>query len=358
MEKNTPQFFTRTEEAWDAMLAECSKAEHSIDIEQYIFTNDTVGKRFLETLIRKQKEGVRVRMICDTVGSYFFYNSLTPDELRAIGIQIQFFNIISPWRLHNIFSWYFRDHRKILVIDGKTAIVGGSGIREDMRFWRDTNVKVTGAIAEEMQEIFNEMWVLAKEKNIFKRINRSRRRKKPQHIVTNAPYLRRRFLYRRFLKEIRYSKKYILLTTPYFVPNQKLLNALCYAVRRGVDVRVIVPKTSDTILVNRASHSFFYDLLMGGVKIYQYPHYFIHTKTAVIDDTWSTIGSFNFDNLSFFYNHEANIVSNNKSFIFPLKRHFEYDMAKSEMVTLENWKKRPILWKFREFMVTPIRRFL
>ncbi len=358
MEKSTPTFYTRTDEAWEAMLDECTKAKTSIDIEQYVFANDNIGKRFIEILIRKRNEGVKIRMICDTVGSYFFYNSPTPESLRAIGIEIKFFNIISPWRIHNIFSWYFRDHRKILVVDGKTAITGGSGIREDMRFWRDTNLKIEGKIAQEIQETFNEMWLLASEKNIFTRINRYRRHSKRLNFVTNAPYPRRRFLYHRFIKALRSTKKSILLTTPYFIPNPKLLRTLKSAVRRGVTVKVIVPKTSDTILVNRASHSFFNELLSAGIKIYQYPHFFIHTKTAVLDDEWVTVGSFNFDNLSFLYNHEANIISHDPNFIIPIKRHFEEDLSKSSEVIIEEWKKRPILWKIREILATPLRRFL
>jgi cardiolipin synthase len=358
MEKPIPFFFTVTNEAWEAMLEECEKAEVSIDMEQYIFTNDNIGKRFLEILIQKKKAGVKIRIICDTVGSYFFYNSPIPDNLRAMGIEIKFFNIISPWRIHNIFSWYFRNHRKILVIDGRVAIVGGSGIREDMKFWRDTNVKIDGLIAKEVQESFNEMWLLAGERNIFTRIKRYRKQNKRVHFVTNAPYPRKRLLYHRFIRALRSSKKSILLTTPYFVPNTKLLDTLKSAVRRGVEVKIIVPQTSDTILVNRASHSFFKELLLAGIKIYQYPHFFIHAKTALVDDEWVTIGSFNFDNLSFLYNHEANIVSQNPDFIFPIKKHFEEDLTKCIETNIETWKKRPILWKMREFFAIPLRRFL
>ncbi len=358
MDTKTHHFFTKTEDAWEAMLAACKEARVSIDLEQYIFTNDDVGRQFIEIFIQKIKEGVKVRLICDTVGSYYFYNSSIPQTLRAAGIEIRFFNIISPWRIHNCFSWYFRDHRKILIVDGKTAFVGGVGIRESMRSWRDTNVMVTGRIIEEIQKTFNEMWILVAEKNIFARIRRSRQQHKKINFVTNSPYPRRRFLYHQFIEAIRSSKKYVYLTTPYFVPNQKLLRTLTNAVRRGVDVRVVVPKTSDTVLVNRASHSFFYELLDSGVRIYQYPKDFIHAKTAIVDDTWSTIGSFNFDNLSFLYNHEANIVSMDRVFTKILKDQFLTDTEHSEEVTLNEWEKRPILWKLREFMVLPIRRFL
>lgn len=358
MEKTSAQFYTESASAWEAMLSACTEAKNTIEMEQYIFENDSIGGRFIEIFKQKQKAGVRVRLIYDTVGSYYFYKSPTVKELRRLGVQIRFFNIISPWRIHNIFSWYFRDHRKILVVDGKVGFTGGVGIREDMKYWRDTNVKVEGHVVEEMQNAFNEMWVLTAEKNIWQRIKRARLYQKKINFVTNTPYLRRKFLYKRVIEAIRFSKEYVFITTPYFIPNQKLIKVLRKAIRRGVDVRIIVPKTLDLSIVSRASHSFFYELLLHGVRIFQYNGNFIHTKTAVIDDKWSTVGSFNFDNLSFTYNHEANIISTEYGFINELKNHFENDLMKCQEVKIEEWIKRPIAWKIREFIIMPFRRFI
>ncbi len=353
-----PQFFTKTSSAWEAMLSVCREAKTSIDMEQYIFTNDAIGKKFLEIFVQKQKTGVKVRLICDTVGSYYFYNSPAPVNLRAIGIEIRFFNIINPWRIKNIFSGYFRDHRKILIIDGKTAFIGGSGIRIDMENWRDTNVKVEGDMAQEIQNTFEEMWSLSLQKNIFSRIRKFGKYSLGFNLITNAPYPRRRFLYHRLIEAIQGSKEYVYLTTPYFVPNKRLITTLRAAVKRNVDVRVLVPKTSDWVLVNRASHSFFEELLSSGVRIYQHSGDFLHAKTAVVDGKWSTLGSFNFDNLSFSYNHEANIVTDNPIFVSTLKNHFELDISRSEEVSLNKWLQRPFLWKIREFFIKAIRRFL
>lgn len=358
MKEGVQQFFTQSDEAWEEMLALCEQAHSTIDMEQYILTNDEIGSRFLEVFIRKAKEGVKIRLICDTAGSYFFYNSPIPDELRRIGIEIRFFNIISPWRIHNFFSWFFRDHRKLLVVDATVGMIGGVGIRADMASWRDTTTKVAGAIVVEMQHSFNDMWLLAAEKNIFARIKRSKWAVRGFNIVTNAPYPRKRFLYHQIIDAIGSAQKYVYLTTPYFVPNPKLLRVLKLAVHRGVDVRIIVPKTSDIILVNRASHSFFFELLSAGVRIYEYEETFIHAKTAVIDDEWCTLGSFNFDNLSFTYNHEANLVSTDKKNIARIKQHFETDISRSAEIYTATWVKRPVLWKVREFFILPFRRFL
>lgn len=358
MEEKVLKFFTQSDTAWEAMLEACEKATVSIDMEQYIFTNDSIGKRFLEIFIKKRKEGVAIRLLCDTVGSYYFYNSIVPEELQILGIEIRFFNIIDPWRIGNFFSWYFRDHRKILVVDGMVGIIGGVGIREDMAFWRDTCVQMNGEGAQEMQHTFNDMWRLSARKNIFERIKQSRIVTKSKYVVTNAPYPRRRFLYRQLINTIRGAKKSVLLTTPYFVPNPHLVWALKFVAKRGVDVRIIVPHTSDNILVNRASHSFFFDLLSSSIRIYEYSGNFIHTKTAIVDGRWCTFGSLNFDNLSFTYNHEANIISTNNIFVNTLTEHFENDLEKCNEVHIDDWIKRPFSWKFREFLILPFRRFL
>ncbi len=356
--KRKPEFYLDGAHAWEAMLTACEQARHSIDLEQYIFMVDTIGRRFIDVLMRKRIEGVRVRIICDTVGSFSFYNSTVPAMLRDAGIEIRFFNIVSPWRIRDIFSWYFRDHRKILVVDEAVGFTGGVGIHDAMRTWRDTSVRVTGPTAREMQDAFEEMWDLAAEKNIFSRLKKFKRYHRGERLVTNAPYPRRRFLYHTFIQALRSARQYAFLTTPYFVPNQRFVKELRRAVARGVDVKILVPETYDVILVNRASHSFFHEILEAGAHIYTYSGAFLHAKTAVIDDTWATIGSFNFDNLSFTYNHEANIVSMDQAFIKPLKSHFLADIAHSKEILLETWKKRPLIWKLHEFFVLPIRRFL
>lgn len=358
MEKNKPQFFTETNDAWEAMLAACENARESIDIEQYILTPDSIGERFIHLFIRKAREGVKIRILCDTVGSYGFFNSSIPDELRRIGIEVRFFNIISSWRIPNILSWYFRTHRKIMIIDHQSAFVGGVGIREDMRDWRDTEVHIDGSIIKEIQDTFEEMWKITAEDGVFARIKKFRFHTIGTKFITNAPYPRRRFLYHRFVEVIRGSRKYVYLTTPYLVPDRRFLRVLRLAAYRGVDVRIMVPRASDFSIVHRAAHSFFTKLLSYGIRIYEYEGRFLHAKTAVIDDEWATLGSFNLDSFSFTYNHEANVVSTDSYFIETLKNHFEHDMVSCREVLKEEWDKRPMSWKIREWFIMPFRRFL
>lgn len=352
------QFYLKSDDAWEAMLSACKSARKSIDMEQFIFSPDSIGNRFIDVFKQKQKEGVRVRFICDMVGSVPFYNSPIPEELEKLGVEIQFFNVISPWRINNFFSWFFRDHRKILVVDKEIAITGGVGIREDMKDWRDTMIAMNGPIVNELSLAFEEMWSVAKGKNFLHRIRKSRRYVKGFHFITNSPYWKKRFLYHTILDAMKSARSYIYITTPYFIPDGRLTRVLQQATQRGVDVRVLVPEKSDHALVELASAAHYEMLMRDGIKIYQYKGEFLHAKTIVIDDEWATVGSFNMDSLSFIYNHEANIVSTDPVFTEAVLRHFLGDIRISKMIEKKSWLKRPWLQKAKEYCCIPIRGFL
>src|SRR3989344_8791655 len=151
------RFLNNPMEAWEAMLSDCQNARVSIDLNQYIFDVDGIGKKFLVLFFEKAKHGVRIRLLCDAVGSWNLYNSQYPKKLSEAGIQVMFFNPISPWRLTNFTSWFFRDHKKILVIDNAIGHTGGLGINQKMQSWRDTNVRLTGPIVAEMSRVFARM---------------------------------------------------------------------------------------------------------------------------------------------------------------------------------------------------------
>lgn len=353
------QFYTTASDTWASMLLALRDAKTSIDIEHFIFAADSVGNQFLEILKKKNKEGVKVRLLLDTVGSYSFFDSYLPYELQNQGIEVRFFNPISPWRIHNFTSWFLRDHNKVIIIDKKIGFTGGVGIRSDMTDWRDTNAKVEGNVVGEMLYSFNEIWEQADDNtSFFGRIKKVRTYVRQMNFVTNAPYFKKRFLYYAFVQALRNSKKSVWLTTPYFIPNGKLLRELGLAAKRGVDVKVIVPRVFDVLLVETASNSVFSELLKNGVKIYRYQPGFIHAKTAVIDDRWATFGSFNLDNLSLIYNFEGNIVSTDKKCINELSEHFKEDLNNSMEILEEDWARRSFIYKWREFFVSMIRKFL
>jgi len=358
MPPNTFEFYRTSEETWESMLVAIRGAQSSIDIEHYIFASDKIGDQFIEILKEKSKRGVKIRLLIDTVGSYAFYIGGVPEELRQLGIQVRFFNPISPWRIPHFTSWFFRDHKKIIVVDRKIGFTGGLGIRDNMAGWRDTNARLEGEMVGEMAESFKETWEQLGDKNLLSKIKRFRINAKKRFFITNAPYFKKRFLYYAFIEALRSARKSIWLTTPYFIPDRRLLRVLRQAVRRGVDVKVIVPTILDVPIVATAAHSAFEELLKGGVKIFKYHPKFLHAKTAVVDDEWATFGSFNFDSLSFVYNFEANVVSTALECVKELKEHFLEDLGSSFEITLENWMKRPLLRKVQEFFIAPIRGFL
>jgi len=354
------RFFTKTTGAWDAMLAACESATSSIDLEQFIFLNDQVGEKFLNVCRAKAKQGVHVRLLCDAAGSFSFFTSSIVEEIIQDGVEVVFFNTFIPGAFHNHSLWFFRDHRKLLLIDKKVGFTGGICLSEEMKDWRDTHVEIEGEVVREMELAFDTMWRRAykrqhRRKNILSEIKVGAQ---GFNYVTNSPLPRRRFLYRRLIEAVRSSKRYVFLTTPYFVPDNRFLRVLKLAKHRGVDVRVLIPEKSDHRLVDIGAQTFFHSLLKSGIRVYLYKGTMIHTKTAVIDEEWSTLGSMNFDNVSFKYNFEANIISGDKDFTEELTSHFTQDIQNAHELTLDEWEKRSYFRQFLELLVYPIRSLL
>lgn len=345
-------FYTKTRDAWDCMLQDIDRAQKTIDIEQYIFTVDVIGTKFLELLQEKARVGVKIRLLCDTVGSWGFYNSPMPALLRKLGIEVRFFNPISPWRLRNFTSGFFRDHRKIMVIDHKIAHLGGVGIRDDMVDWRDTHMKITGLLVKDILNSFETMWV-SMEQTILVRFRRSPQYIKSYNLLTNSPRPGQRYIYYAMVWAIRNAKKCIYLTSPYFVPDIRMFRVLRLAAKKGIDVRLLVPEVSDSAFVDYGQHSYFSMAMKAGIKIYMYKGSMMHAKTAIIDEEWATAGSFNLDNLSASFNSEVNIAAFDAEFIGELKKHFFEDLQQCKQLDYEKWRQRPFKNKILEFLTWP-----
>lgn len=339
------------------MLLAMENASNSIDLEQFKFIGDSVGRRFAEVLKRKAVAGVKVRLIVDYAGSFSFINSSLASELIKAGVELKYFNPIRPWRLHLYASWFRRDHRKILIIDSKIFFTGGVGIEATMVAWRDTVVRLEGAILGEANYIFNRMWQIVSEGG-FKRFRLDRFAESPMRFLTNSPHFRQRYLYRRMRRGIAKARKYIYLTTPYFIPNSRFLFSLIKAARRGVDVRIITPEHSDHSFVDMARNSYYTLAIRSGVKIYHYKETVLHAKTIVIDDNWGSIGSANLDNLSFVFNYEANVVSTDEFFVANLKDHFINDLLGSVELKAGEWYQRPFIDKAYELITWPFHGLL
>ena len=351
------KLYLNTHEAWQAMYADCEKAKETIDCEMFIFAADVIGRRFIDLFIKKTAEGVRVRLLLDMVGSHPFYISGLPEELSRYGIEVRFFNPISLWRITNFTSNFFRMHKKLLVIDRRIVHTGGVNIRDDMEFWMDANVRLQSELAEEASAIFARMWRIV-ENGKFLPFQKHSVYVKNFAFRTNSPHFRQRFFYNELVEVIRNAKKYVYLTTPYFVPDIRLLRVIRLAAKRGVDVRILLPLSSNYKSIDLAGQSFFTLLLKAGVKIYRHSKPMLHAKTAVVDRDWSTVGSFNLDSQSLLLNYELNVVGNSHDFAFELQEIFLKDLQHAKPVLAQEWYKRSFWLKSLEAVTWPIHKLL
>lgn len=366
LQTNPWQIFLHAHDAWEQMLADCRAAQVSIDLEQYIFEYDTIGKQFADILERKAREGVHVRLLCDAAGSFNFFNSVHAHRLAASGIEVLFFNPIKPWRINTYVSWFFRDHRKLLIIDSHIGHIGGVGIHRRMERWRDTQVRIAGSVVHELEQAFDQMWNRTLEERFFRfsepsfdtDTRRGRSPAKHFYVLTNSPRFRQRFIYHSLIDAIRNAQSVIYLTAPYFIPDLRLTRVLRLAARRGVDVRLIIPDASDHPIVDRAAQSYFGVMLKAGVRIYLYRDHVLHAKTVIIDDGWASVGSANLDNLSLLFNYEVNLVGTNRAFVSQLREHFIADLRQSREVMFADWKNRSWIRKVLEAITWPIHKFL
>lgn len=336
------RFFYRPHETWEAMYYDCKAASKSIEFEQYIFENDRVGRRFMEMFIEKAKEGVKVFVICDTFGSALFLQSSLVRKLRRHGGRVHFYNAfkdagaLTPWR------WFPRTHIKTLLIDSSVAYTGGVCIAERMRHWRDTHMRITGPVIAQIRQSFDDIEnrILRKKSKGIPASHEDRR----FLYFLSRPKQERCDVYRELSKAVDEATRYIYITSAYFIPNRRFLEKLRKAHERGVDIRVLVPDHSDVPPADWMRLSYTPRFFAAGLRIFHYRETVLHSKTAIIDDNWGTVGSTNFDVISFFHNREANIVTTDADAITELKQQFFADLQCSTELTQEAWRNVP-LWK-------------
>ncbi len=349
-----------------AMLAAMGGAKDHINLETYIFEDDETGRRFADLLLEKQAQGVQVNIIYDSVGSIGTPASFF-ERLKAGGVQVLEFNPVNPltarkgWQVNN------RDHRKLLVVDGRTAFIGGINISNvysrgsspvrsqpssTKSGWRDTHVQIEGPVVAEFQKLFMATWQKQRgaplaEKNYF-----------PQLEVKGTALVRsigssyedpHSLIYLTLISAITNAEKSAHFTNAYFVPDPQMLGALLDAARRGVDVTLVLPGVSDSGLVFHAGRSYYSELLAAGVRIFERGGGVLHSKTAVIDGVWSSIGSTNLDWRSFLHNDEINAVILAPEFARQMESMFEQDLAASTRITVEAWARRPLQYRLKEW---------
>lgn len=333
------KLFHRPNDAWQSMYADCSAATHSIEFEQYMLENDDLGKRFIQLFIDKARQGIKVFIICDMFGSIFLLRSQLVSELRRQGGIVYFYNTLYIWKLLLPWLWFPRTHVKTLLIDSRIGYTGGVCMAEKMRYWRDTHIRLTGPVVQQMRKSFDDM-----EKRLNRRyVKRTRRIPRSLHFAyfLSRPAQRQLQVYEEISRAVDEAREYIYITSAYFMPPKPFIANLQRAAARNVDVRILVPARSDVLAADYIFLSYAKKYLSAGLRIYQYQATVLHSKTAIIDDRWSTIGSTNFDVLSFVRNREGNVVSTDPVIIHELKKQFFCDLDESEELTL----KRIPLWK-------------
>ncbi|WP_439535677.1 cardiolipin synthase [Methyloversatilis sp.] len=352
---------------YQAMLTAIAAARDHINMETYILDDDPVGQRFARALIERQRAGVQVNLIRDSAGTFdtpsAFFRQLT-DE----GVRILEFNPVNPLVAMNDWAWNQRNHRKLLIVDGQTAFLGGINISsvysggsfnkrspnpptDEALAWRDTDLQLDGPVVAELQKLFLAAWAAQKGEPLDERKWFPAPRNAGRQIVRaigSSPEDAYSQIYVTLLSAIGSAEKSVRITNAYFAPDPQLLDTLEAAAARGVDVVLILPSKTDSWLVFHAGRGYYARLLEAGVRIYERQGVILHSKTALIDDVWATVGSTNLDWRSFLHNHELNAVVLGAEFGSQLKAIFERDLAGSEAITLEDWQRRPIGLRLKE----------
>jgi cardiolipin synthase len=345
------------------MLAAIGAARDHVNMETYILDDDEVGQRFAQALIDKQRQGVQVNLIHDSVGTVgtpkAFFQRLTDS-----GIRVLEFNPLNPMVARKDWELNQRDHRKLLIVDGRTAFMGGinissvyssgsSGQRVHTRqaagpAWRDTDLQLQGPVVAELQKLFLAAWesqqgdALAP-KNYFPRPEATG--SEVVRAIGSSPEEPFSLIYATLLSAIGSAETSVRITNAYFAPDPQLLAALEAAVRRGVEVTMILPSQTDSWLVFHAGRAYYDQLLRAGVKIFERHDAILHSKTALVDGVWATVGSTNLDWRSFLHNHELNVVILGTAFGSQLQAMFDQDLAASDAIILEAWERRG--WQLR-----------
>lgn len=358
---NDVKLLINGEAKFEEVIKCLKQAKKHIHIEYYIFENDNIGNKIIDLLIEKAKQGVVVRFIYDDFGS----RSIRKDQiakLESAGAKIFPFYKIKLIAFANRIN--YRNHRKIIVIDGQTSFVGGINVSDryinsepnkNGIFWRDTHLKIYGPATWYLQFLFLCDWNFCANDNV--EINNqlfppknafNSQQDKHVQITASGPDSDVPTILFAMLQAINLAENEVLITTPYFIPSNSINDAILIAVKSGVKVKIIVPKISDSNLVNAAASSYYSALLEAGVEIYRYNKGFVHAKTMVIDNEIAIVGTANMDVRSFDLNFEVNAIVYDEETANELRSVFYNDILHATKIDLQAWNKRTVFQKFLE----------
>lgn len=350
-----------------AMFAAIGQARDHINLETYIFDDDEVGRRFVDLLLKKQAEGVQVNIIYDSVGSVSTPRAFF-DRLRNAGVRVLEYNPINPLHVRSQWLVNNRDHRKLLVVDGQTAFLGGVNISKvysrgsqpfrrktedkDHIPWRDTHLQIDGPVVADLQHCFLDTWDRQSGQPLAPRAYFPTVARKGDELVRAIPAVSDNNysqIYIALLSAIGHATKEVELTNAYFVPDPQFLQTLEDAARRGVDVKLILPGHTDSWIAWQAGRSHYAELLNAGVKVYERRGALLHAKTAVVDGVWSTVGSSNLDWRSFVHNDELNAEILGADFAGQMRTMFAQDLAESDLIEADGWSHRSVVQHVKEW---------
>jgi cardiolipin synthase A/B len=355
--ENTVTTYSFGEDLYADMLAAIRGAQREICFEFYIWKGDALGIEFKQALEQAAERGVAVYAVYDGFANLVvprqfkrFPPSMHVLEYPVFAPGLRFFD---PWR-------YGRDHRKIMVVDGEVGFVGGYNIGSlYVRSWRDTHVRVAGPSAWALRNAFVDFWNLNRRSDHPRLDDPGTPTWEPRIAVhRNVPRHRVFPIRGMYLEAIDRSRSHVYITQAYFVPDRHILDALLSAAKRGVDVRLLVPATSNHVIADWLSRGFYTALLSGGVRIFLYENAMVHAKTATIDGEWSTVGTANVDRMSLTGNYEINLEFHDRGLAQQMEQVFATDCSNATELTLGVWQQRPLFARFSELVLAPLRPLL
>lgn len=357
-QNNSVEIFTDGYTKFEKLKQDIKAAKEFIYLQYYIYNDDSLGNEIMELLAAKADEGITVKVLYDHVGSFSTSNSFFR-KMRDLGVDSHPFFRVTFRKLANRINW--RNHRKIAVIDGKIGYIGGMNIADryvnissDGRIWRDTHLRVEGPIIESMLYSFAVDWNFLRPDAEVQPIDVRRYNDAgnvAMQLVTSGPIDKWNNLVLCFQQAIASAKKRIYIQTPYFLPTDALLKALQGAALSGVDVRIMMPEKTDSVMLGFGSRSYIDDCLMAGVKIYFYLPGMLHAKTMIVDDSFVSTGSVNFDFRSFENNFEANLLIYSADVNQRMRDIFFQDIKSSRKITISQWRLRGRFEKTMEALV-------
>lgn len=359
-EDNAVEIYTDGHEKFHALIEEIKKAENYIHLQYYIIKPDELFWKLEEELAKKAAQGVEVRILYDSLGCRKMRKK-DWKRLKAEGIQVAEFFPIDLLRLR--FRINYRNHRKIVVIDGKTGFVGGFnigreylGLDEYFGYWRDTHLKIKGSAVRDLQLRFVLDWNYAAQENLFrdgKYFDMEERQPEPEgkcgiQIITSGPDSRGHSVKNNYIRMIHKAKEHVYIQTPYFVPDEAYLNAIKIVARSGVDVRLMIPCKPDHPFIYWASYSYMEELIAAGVKCYVYDNGFLHAKGMMVDGQVSCYGTANMDIRSFHLNFEVNAILYSRDVTKKLEEAFLQDLEVCTRITPMIYAKRSLWIRIKE----------